>query len=468
MARPGTDSVRLIYTLVSALIIIGVSFAAIEYAKGNYRITREGFIPNTGLLSANSFPTGAEVYVDGRLITATDDTLYLEPGTYDINIVKEGYWPWSKTITLEEELVAQTNAQLFPIAPSLVPLTSSGVQKVVPSPDGQKLLYFSNSATTESKNGLYVLELTDSLLSLQRGSRQIATTVPGFDLENAHFIWSPDSSSVLVITDDKDVLIEVNRSNNLSTAANVRFQRQGILSEWEEEMYLRERQFLSEFPEEMIQIATASARNVYISPDKKRLLYTATESATIPDNIVPPVPAPNSQPQSRQLEANQVYIYDREDDRNFAVGTEQISDLISSDIEVTDETGTEETVPGLGIKRLLATDLYSRQPLSRQASPSAFRQLQVENTEETVANFNRYHTALHLNTYQWFPDSKHILYTTDSALQIKGYDNTNDISVYSGPFQQNFVYPWPDGNKLVVLTSFNPETPANLYAIELE
>jgi hypothetical protein len=440
---------RVLYTLLSALIIIGGTLLAIEYAKGGFRITRRGFLPNSGLLSANSFPTGGEVYIDGKLVTATDDTIYLEPNTYNVEIIKDGFWPWKKQVKIQEELVVQTNAQLFPIAPSLTPLTFTGAQKVLPSPDGQKILYYTTTASTPAKNGLYVLELTDSLLALQRGSRQITDLPDTFSLDNAEFIWSPDSNEVMVLTPEKEVVLALDKKQDMDVMADVSFSRRQTLTEWEAEMYLRERQFLAEFPTEIIQIATESARNVYISPDKKRLLYTATQPVTIPEGLVPPVPAPNSEPQVRQLVPENVYIYDREEDTNFNLGVEP--------------TGTAQ-------KYLLATDLFNRQPLDITASPIAFRRLQATDSAQTAANFNRYHSGLHLNSFQWFTDSKHILYTQNNgvqAVQIKGYDNTNDTTVYSGPFESSFVYPWPDGSKLLILTTFNPESPVNLYAIEL-
>lgn len=439
---------RVIYTLLSALIIILGAFLAIYYAKGNYRMTNNGFVKETGLLAANSFPTGAEVYINGKLVSATDDTLYIEPGDYEIEIIKDGFWPWKKKVLVQKELVTQTNAQLFPIAPSLSPLSFTGVENMTPSPDGQKILYYTASASAQAKNGLYVHELTSNLLSMQRGARQVANDPSGIDLRTAHFIWSPDSTEVMIITPNRELLISVDKNQDLSSLPDISFQRRQILSEWEEEMYIRERQYLSKFPVEVITMATTSARNVYVSPDKKRLVYTATQEFSLPESLLPPVPSPNSQPEERTIQPNGIYVYDREEDKNFRIGTEP---------------------EGLADKKLLlATDLANREALTIEASPSAFRTLQATISAQTVRNFNTYHTPLYLHSYQWYPDSKHIVYATENAIQIKSYDNTNDTTVYSGPFANRFVYPWPDGSKLVIVTTFNPETPLNLYAIELK
>ncbi|MBP9819981.1 PEGA domain-containing protein, partial [Candidatus Woesebacteria bacterium] len=313
---------RVIYTLLSALFILGGTLLAIQYAKGKYRLSDDGFIPGAGLLSVTSIPASAEVFVNGNLTTATNDTIYLEPNEYDIKIVKDGYTTWEKKLRVEQELVTQTNAKLFPLAPSLSTLTFTGVQNVVPSPDGQKIAYYTASASAERKNGLYVLELSDSPFSLQKGPRQLAADSDRIDLATAQLIWSPDSTELLLIGRNRELILQAGQLNDLNTLPDIRSTRNELLSDWEEEMFLREQEFLTQFPAEIISIATQSAKNVYISPDKKRLLYTATEPATIPDALVPPLPATNTQPEERQVQPSGIYVYDREEDKNFRIGTE--------------------------------------------------------------------------------------------------------------------------------------------------
>ena len=440
---------RVSYTLLSGIIIVLGAIVAIQYAKGNYRVTDAGFRSNTGLLSANSFPTGAQVKVNGRLVSATDDTLYLEPDVYDIEIVKDGYQPWRKQLSLSSELVTQTDALLFPIAPSLSTLTFTGAQNLLPSPDGLKILYFTASTSAELKNGLYVLELTNSPFPLQKGPRQILADTTALDLENAQVIWSPDSSEILLTTPNKEILLQADRKNELANLSDVSFRRKQLLAEWEEEMYLRERQFMKEFPEEIVAIATQSAQGVYFSPDKKRLLYTATVAIELPIIMEPALPARSTQLETRSLVPGGVYVYDREEDTNFqitSIATESLSQQ----------------------KQLLAHDVFSSTPNTLEASPSAFHTLQATRSAETAQNFARYHSPLFGNSYQWFPDSSHLLYTTESEVRVISYDATNPTTVYSGPLAANFVYPWPDGKRLIILTSFSPSAPANLYAVELE
>jgi hypothetical protein len=440
---------RVLYTLLSALVIIAGSYLAIQYAKGSYRVTQNGFRQMTGLLNANSFPNGAEVYIDGKLVTATDDTIYLEPGEYQVEIIKDGFSSWKKTLTIENELVTQTNAQLFPSAPSLVPLTFTGVSRISPSPNGQKLIYYTNEASSKARNGIYIIDLSNNLISLQRGPRHLLEDDSNLNFMEASFIWSPDSSQVMILGKNKEVLISTEKKNELKSLTDISWKKKQILSEWEEEIYLGERQFLKEFPEEIINIATTSAKNVYFSPDKKRLLFTALEETSIPNTIIPPMPASNNQQEERMLKSGSIYVYDREEDKNFLIGF---------------ESGDESN----NSKSLLSVDLYLEKAMSLDASPSAFQRLQATSSAQTAMRFNSYHSSLFINTLQWFPDSKHLIFTKEDKIHVMGYDGTNETTLYSGPFDSKFIYPWPDGSRLIILTSFSPDSPLNLYAIELK
>ena len=137
-------------------------------------------------------------------------------------------------------------------------------------------------------------------------------------------------------------------------------------------------------------------------------------------NIVSPLPSSSTQPQERELKPKSIYIYDREEDKNFKIAFEG-------------EAGAGAE------KQLLAKDLFKTIPLSLDASPSAFTSLQATESAQTAKNFDVYHNSLNINTLQWYPDSKHVVFIKDNKIQIMEYDNTNNTTIYSGPFFDNFV-----------------------------
>jgi hypothetical protein len=70
---------------------------------------------------------------------------------------------------------------------------------------------------------------------------------------------------------------------------------------------------------------------------------------------------------------------------------------------------------------------------------------------------------------QWFPDSNHLIVIKDKKIIIMEADGTNSTTIYAGPFIDNYVFPWPNASKIVILTNFNnPGVPPNLYTIGLK
>jgi hypothetical protein len=466
---------RIFWTAFALIIIVIGTAVAIRFAKG-YRPSRQNIVSGNGLLVANSSPNGAQIFVNGRFTSATSDTLYLDPGSYDVEIKKDGFFTWSKKLQIEKEVVTQANGLLFPLAPRLTPLTFAGAQNVTPSPDGQRLTYYTASASAATKNGWYLLELTDSPLALQRGPKQIAEASSDFMPENTQVVWSPNSSQLLLISEQRAVLLDPSRLVRLNELPDVKLQLTTIFSQWEEEMYLRDRERLAKFPVEIQAIATASAVNVYFSPDEKQLLYTATSAFTLPENIAAVKPGSSSQKESRTTEVGGIYVYDSEEDRQFLMGKDASYEnwLTLQNVKPTPEPkvkGKAVAAPVVaepaGPKYLLSTDLSSP-AISLQASPSAFTKLQASTTNGTIQNFLRYHTPLFSHGWQWFPTSRHLVTSDDSSITIVEGDSTNAVKVYSGPFEAGFVYPWPNGSRLIMLTNFNQSSaPTNLYALEL-
>jgi len=440
-------SARLLIFLTTAVFIFSGTFLMIRYAQG-YRPTKTLTIKGTGLLSANSYPTAGEVYINGKLTTATDNTLNLDPGTYDIEIKKDGYHTWSKKLKIEAELVTETNAQLFPASPSLEPLTYTGATMPVPAPDGTKLSFTVASSSAVAKNGLYVQELTSSPIALNKTARQIARTETGYDYTTSNYTWSPNGSEILVsFKTGSHVLLDATKFNDLATLKDVTVRLPQILSEWELELARQERVQLLKLPEFMASIATQSATNLYFSPDSKRLLYQSITNLDIPTGLVPTLPSSSTQTESRSLQAGSWYVYDLKEDKNFLIAEDKLP-----------KTQKITLLPNFAVA--IPAELIS--------SPSAFHLLQNGTTGESIILFNAQYSSIVVSQIQWFPDSTHLILTTDSGIDLLEYDSTNRLTIYGGPMDKSIVYPWPDGSKIITRISFSEGTLPNLYTIKLK
>ena len=69
----------------------------------------------------------------------------------------------------------------------------------------------------------------------------------------------------------------------------------------------------------------------------------------------------------------------------------------------------------------------------------------------------------------WFPTNKHLLLIGKGKIDVLEYDRTNWTTLYSGPFDETFVTPWPTGSRIVILTNLNPGAGnlPNLYTVNL-
>ena len=83
---------RILILLSTLLVVGGITTVAILYARGFRLENREDAltISAKGLLVVNSEPTGAQVFVDDKLETATNNTLPLDPGSHKVQCEKKG------------------------------------------------------------------------------------------------------------------------------------------------------------------------------------------------------------------------------------------------------------------------------------------------------------------------------------------------------------------------------------------
>ena len=471
MKMSRTALTRLLIFLATLVFILGGTYLMIRYAQG-YRPSSSGTIKGTGLLSAGSYPSAAEVYINGKLTTATDNTLNLDPGEYDIEIKKDGYHTWSKKLQIVEELVTETGAQLFPSSPSLEPLTYTGAINPVPSPDGTKLTFTVASSSAAAKNGLYVQDLTSSPISLNKTARQIARTNEPYDYTESSYTWSPNGSEILVaFASGSHVLLDATTFNDLATLKDVTVRLPQILSEWELELARQERTQLLKLPDFMAAVATQSATNLYFSPDSLRLLYQSTAELTIPDGLIPALPSSSTQSETRDLKPGSWYVYDLKEDKNFLIteGTRPTPPPAPSPKKSPTIPSQPKADSPQVDKLILLLDFITPIPAELISSPSAFRRLQDSVTvDQSITLFNAQYSPIFVGNIQWYPNSSHLIVTTDSGIDLVEYDASNRFTVYGGPMDKSIVYPWPDGSKIITRLTFSEGTIPNLYTIKLK
>lgn len=312
--------VRLLVFLLTIFILATFGTAAIFFAKG-YRINfgseeKTIEVSPTGLLVANSEPNGAQIFTNGQLKNATNSTIPLVPGEYDIEIKKEGFIPWKKHIIIKKEEVTQIDAFLIQSAPSLTPLTFSGIVNPRANDDFTKIAYaVPPEGDNGEKAGLWVLETVNLPLGFNRDPRRITDG----DLTEAQWEWSPDGREIMLTTGTGVYLLNTNEYVPTIQRENITLFKQTTLSEWEEIKIKQLTTKLDSLEKPISEIFNSHAININFSPDENRILYTASGSATIPENVVKQLPGSSTQVQDRNIKDGKTYIYDIKEDRNFTI-----------------------------------------------------------------------------------------------------------------------------------------------------
>lgn len=311
---------QLFISLGILLLMVTATAAIIFYGKG-YRF---GFnqgtpaVSGTGLLVVTSAPDGAQVFINGHLTTATDNTINLTPGEYNVKIFKDGYFPWAKKITIKKEVVSKADALLLPTAPKLESITNIGVANPLLDPTQTKIAY-TVASQSALKNGLYVLDMTlRPILTLQSSSVQIATdTIAQFS--QSSFKWSPDSKQILAnlpLTGTNYLL----SPNSLNTdQQDITLTLPTVNSLWEKLIAEKQKASMDSLNKKLRPIVLTNFNILDWSGDETKILYVASVSANIPLIINPELIGTDSTPQQRNIQKGSVYVYDIKEDRNYKI-----------------------------------------------------------------------------------------------------------------------------------------------------
>ena len=408
-------------SFVTICSILGVSALVIAYGRGYRFDLGKSLVKTTGLVSATSDPIGAQVFVEGKLKTATNNSFSVDPGWYTVTISKEGYISWQKKLRIQGEVVSRADAFLFPTNPSMSPLTNLGIEGPLLSPDGSKIAYIIPTDHLEGnlakKAGLWVYELAEGPLGRNRDPIQLGGIEPLFNVTKATLLWAPDSTQILAQNGNNYRLYQMNRPG---TGVVLTATAGSLVTEWNGERDLKERQKLEAFSQPVINMATTSAKIIAVSPDETKILYEATASATIPIIINPPLIGTNPTKEDRNIQPGKIYVYDTKEYKNFFV-------MDKTELPPLKTTNTGKTA-------------------TAQAHPNGRTQ-----------------------NIHWFPTSRHLLLTLEGKIDMMEYDRTNWVTIYSGPFEDSFIAPWNNGSRIIIMTNLNPNTSTlpNLYTVNL-
>lgn len=406
-------SKQFLFTLFSLILIGLIAGAAIFLAKGYRYQSDTGTFSGTGIISVSSLPDQASVYLDGHLTTATDDNITsLPPKGYKVRIVKEGYIPWEKDIAVNAGLVSEIKATLYRSIPTIYPITYSGVDYALLSPDNLKLMYIipnglEGGLAAERKSGIWVWVMaSQNGLGFASGEvqRQIVQS-NGVDYSQAKYRWSPDSSQIFVDLPDRKLLLDTNRLNDVPRDITANYQ--ATLKSWDQTEAQTRLTKLNQINDAALRKTASDSAILKWSVDETQVLYTDNEGNYKVNDLT----------LGKQYDLPKASSYSFLPDSKHLVMVERDEDKV----------GNQAPVNG-------------QNPANKAPKPSPSGNLTIK---EQFAQ------------------------TRISIIEI---DGNNKAEIYYGSVEPNVIVPWPDNSRLVVISSLPTQTASqpNLYGINLK
>ena len=395
-------------TIVVFLLLALVGVVAIFWARGFKPNFRNGTIERTGLIVADSIPTGAQVYLDDRLTSATNTSIaFLEPKTYKVRIEKEGFTKWEKEVKVVADLATAIHALLFPLAPEIKPLTTTGAANPTLSPDGTKIVY----GVSGERGGVYLQPMTETPFGFGQSSKILTKNTAGFDFSKAVFTWGPDSKQLIAtFFDDKGLAVANLMIDSDKSSQDVRDTTASLtatIADWQAQIDIRAQTQAALAPDDL-KDATGEANLVSPSPSlpspsptaKAQKTASASQTSKININYYPTgfIFSPDEEKILYINKQNQYHVYDLKQKKDYTLP--DFSDFIN---------------------------------------------------------------------ISWYPDSVHLVVAQNDMISIIETDGNNKVTIYQGKFTNGFVFAHPSGTKLIILTTLTQQesTPTNLYSINL-
>ena len=400
-------------TIVVFLLLAALGIVSIFWARGFKPNFKTGTIERTGLIVADSVPTGAQVYLDDRLTSATNTSIaFLEPKTYKVRIEKEGYTKWQKEVTVVADLATEIHALLFPLAPEIKPLTTTGASYPTLSPDGTKIVY----GVGGERGGIYLQPMTETPFGFGQSTKILTKNTASFDFSKAVFTWGPDSKQLIAtFFDDNGASVANLIIDSDKTSQDVRDITASLtatLADWQSQIDIR------------------AQTQAALAPDE---LKSATGEAKLASPSLLPTPLPNVKKQTTQPAS--------------PAGGPSSNPTIQLNYYPT----------GLIFSTNEEKILY----INKQNQYHVYDLRQKK--DYTLPDFADFITI------SWYPDSAHLIVAQKEMISIIETDGDNKVTIYQGKFTNGFVFAHPSATKLIILTTLTQQesTPANLYSINL-
>ena len=200
------ESVRIIISEIIMVLAVVVTVTVLAFVVSCYWLNSDFRVERQGMLQVSSVPTGAYVNIDGEepsWLSVTNTSKVLSSGEHTIELTKDGYDSWTKTVNVSEGLLYRLHyPRLFLNSRVIEPVLSVGIaSSATISPDRNRAILANNTSewtmielNSETPQQIQI-DISDLFSSVKKEEDAIAGLFPG---EVVSADWDSDSNHVLL------------------------------------------------------------------------------------------------------------------------------------------------------------------------------------------------------------------------------------------------------------------------------
>lgn len=274
-----------LWGIIISSIIVTATVLMIYVARG-YRIVNNELV-TTAILKIDSDPRGAKIIIDGKEVGSTvKDVSGILEGDHEIEVVKEGFIPWKKSIYVESGTVRELSIKLLPVELNLEQITQTNIDQLFFSDDGKSAIF----TVTDNRfdTGIWIARFDKSFFEKELSKFADISIIPTAQSKSSDYSFtiSPDNKAAVMRlgSADKPIFylfedLEL-KYTALPTSLNTRlgFDPQGVL--WHEDsskLLLYEENLLFSYD-----LQTDTSQLLSYTDDSRPLVF----SKNIDDNVL--------------------------------------------------------------------------------------------------------------------------------------------------------------------------------------
>lgn len=215
---------KVFLVIFAAFVFIVIAALVIIITRGGL-ITKEGIV-ETGVIRVEVEPedTKFSIFLDGEAVRLQDKRInQVREGTYTVRIEAENYADWEKNVIVTPGLVVDLFVRLYPDNFSLEQITSTNIDKLFFSPNGEFAYYIVTDGESKNDNGIWELRLTQNQFIFGNNRNEpekLMSLTPElsaiFAEDNYQIVPSEDRSRLLLIRPDAEqLIIDLTADNNI-------------------------------------------------------------------------------------------------------------------------------------------------------------------------------------------------------------------------------------------------------------